>query len=219
MRERLCAFADDLSDARLWAGRAVAGAAPALGKRAAARWVRHCAARQLVCRDLRQWAVPYIGDLIGSRLLHPVHARAFTANSFGTSGCKGTVQTLGALAPDITGWPAQAVSTCRWSSRRSMSTARRRCNRATTSLHCAQVLDNIGTPFETIDPIRRCPQPRALSPKPAGVYVWRADVTRRDMGGDVAALGAGSMRSVRLACRRACGRRPAFGLGWKRRWI
>ena len=28
-----------------------------------------------------EWAVPYIGDLIGSRLLHPVHARAFTANS------------------------------------------------------------------------------------------------------------------------------------------
>lgn len=128
-----------------------------------------------------EWAVPYIGDLIGSRLLHPVHARAFTANSLAHKRRKGTVQTLGALARDITGWPAQAVEYMPLvvtSQHVNSPTAR---NRATTSLRCAQVLDNIGTPFETTTRSVDVRSRGRFLQNQLGVYVWRADVTRRDM--------------------------------------
>ncbi len=81
---------------------------------------------QIVERDIEQlydnwfietcdeWAVPYIGDLIGARGLHQVSPqtfsqRAWVANTLGYRRRKGTATMIEQLARDVTGWPARAV--------------------------------------------------------------------------------------------------------------
>jgi len=62
-----------------------------------------------------EWIVPYIGDLLGVRGLHPISAeagvslRAFVANTLRYRRRKGTATVLEQLAFDITGWRARAV--------------------------------------------------------------------------------------------------------------
>lgn len=64
----------------------------------------------------REWVVPYIGDLLGVRLLHTVDReglysqRAFVANTLGYRRRKGTLLVLEELARDVTGWDARAVA-------------------------------------------------------------------------------------------------------------
>jgi hypothetical protein len=60
------------------------------------------------------WVVPYIGDLIGYRLLHNVAPkigshRAEVAHTIGFQRRKGTAAMLEQLARDVTGWNARAV--------------------------------------------------------------------------------------------------------------
>lgn len=66
-----------------------------------------------------EWVVPYIGDLLGVRTLHPVFRtalgqqafsqRAYVADTLGLRRRKGTRAMLERLAEDVTGWPALAV--------------------------------------------------------------------------------------------------------------
>lgn len=61
-----------------------------------------------------EWVAPYIGDLIGYRLLHGVapavaSPRAEVAHTIGYRRRKGTAAMLEQLARDVTGWPARAV--------------------------------------------------------------------------------------------------------------
>ena len=63
------------------------------------------------CAD---WAVPYIGDLIGYRALHTVvpkvsSPRAEVANTIAYRRRKGTASSLEQLARDVTGWDARVV--------------------------------------------------------------------------------------------------------------
>ena len=63
------------------------------------------------CAD---WAVPYIGDVIGYRTLHSVsdtvgRARAEVAHTIGFRRRKGTVSVLEGLARDVTGWRSAAA--------------------------------------------------------------------------------------------------------------
>ncbi len=63
------------------------------------------------CAD---WVVPYIGDLLGVRLLHAsagegLTLRAFVANTIAFRRRKGTPGMLERVAQDVTGWPAAAV--------------------------------------------------------------------------------------------------------------
>jgi hypothetical protein len=60
-----------------------------------------------------EWVVPYIGDLLRVRPLHPVEAarvttRAYVANTLAYRRRKGTAVVLEQLARDTTGWPAKA---------------------------------------------------------------------------------------------------------------
>jgi hypothetical protein len=62
------------------------------------------------CAD---WVVPYIADLLGVRLLHPIgpgagRPRAMVANTLDYRRRKGTVAGLEQVAYDVTGWPAAA---------------------------------------------------------------------------------------------------------------
>ena len=61
-----------------------------------------------------EWVVPYIGDLLGVRGLHPVTAATFShrgrvANTLSYRRRKGTASMLEQLARDTTGWPARVV--------------------------------------------------------------------------------------------------------------
>src|SRR5215813_9555432 len=63
------------------------------------------------CAD---WVTPYIGDLIGYRLLHGVapkvaSPRAEVANTIAYRRRKGTALMLEQLASDVTDWPAHVV--------------------------------------------------------------------------------------------------------------
>ena len=63
------------------------------------------------CED---WAVPYIGALVGARPLRPFgegggSLRAYVANTLSYRQAKGTIATIEQLARDVTGWPAHAV--------------------------------------------------------------------------------------------------------------
>ncbi len=63
-----------------------------------------------------EWVVPYIGDLLGVRLLHNVDRvgvtsqRALVANTISHRRRKGTLSMLEDLARDVTGWGAHAVA-------------------------------------------------------------------------------------------------------------
>ncbi len=62
-----------------------------------------------------EWVVPYIGDLLGVRGLHPLGSdapfsqRALVANTLSYRRRKGTATVLEQLARDTTGWNARAV--------------------------------------------------------------------------------------------------------------
>ncbi|BDC51025.1 hypothetical protein F183_A33410 [Bryobacterales bacterium F-183] len=58
-----------------------------------------------------EWAVPYLGDLIGARLLPPpgANGRAEIAGTIGLRRRKGTAAALEQLAVNVTGWPARVV--------------------------------------------------------------------------------------------------------------
>jgi hypothetical protein len=60
------------------------------------------------------WVLPYIGDLIGYKPLHPIGPdqltpRAEVANTIGYRRRKGTASVLEQLARDVTAWNARAV--------------------------------------------------------------------------------------------------------------
>jgi len=61
------------------------------------------------------WVVPYIGDLLGARLLHSIDSadlpsqRALVANTLRYRRRKGTLLVLEDLARDVSGWRARAV--------------------------------------------------------------------------------------------------------------
>lgn len=61
-----------------------------------------------------EWLVPYIGDLLGVRPLHPVPSagvslRAYVANTLAYRRRKGTAPVLEQLARDVTNWSTRAV--------------------------------------------------------------------------------------------------------------
>jgi hypothetical protein len=62
-----------------------------------------------------EWVIPYIGDLLGVRLVHAVESagiyslRPYVANTLAYRRRKGTAFVLEQLARDLTGWSARAV--------------------------------------------------------------------------------------------------------------
>lgn len=61
-----------------------------------------------------EWAVPYIGDVLGVRGLHPAipgvfSLRPYVANTLSYRRRKGTAAVLEQLAHDVTGWSSRAV--------------------------------------------------------------------------------------------------------------
>lgn len=123
-----------------------------------------------------EWAVPYLGDLIGARLRHAVNARAFTANTLAYRRRKGTLATLPALGRDVTGWAAHAVEYQSLVVTSQHVSSPRPRSVATASLHQLDALDRIGTPLEqtqrTVDVRSR----GRFHPDQLGLYVFRSSV-------------------------------------------
>ena len=129
-----------------------------------------------------EWVVPYVGDLIGARNLHPVSAqtfsrRAWVANTLGYRRRKGTATMLEQLARDTTGWPAHAVEffeRLAWT--QNMNHVRLDAP-ATLSLRSPDALERVDTPFDpfarTVD-VRAIERGRGLHNIPnVGLFLWR----------------------------------------------
>jgi hypothetical protein len=103
------------------------------------------------------WVLPYIGDLIGYRSLHPIGPdqltpRAEVANTIGYRRRKGTASVLEQLARDVTGWNARAVEFFQLLGWTQFMNHIRLTNSYALDLRQWGPLERRGTAFETAHP-------------------------------------------------------------------
>lgn len=131
------------------------------------------------CAD---WAVPYIGDLIGHEPLHALGrarglARTEAANEIPRRRRKGTVPVLEQLAYDVTGWRAHAVEYFQLLATTQYMNHRRLGNHYAPDLRRWQPLARTGGPFESIAhtvEVRRIESGRGRFNIPnIGIFLWR----------------------------------------------
>jgi hypothetical protein len=131
------------------------------------------------CAD---WAIPYIGDLIGYEPLHALGrsrglARAEVAHTIALRRRKGTPAALEQLARDVTGWNARAVEYFeRLATTQYMNHLRPQSHYA-PELCRSEPLAGIGGPFDriarTVD-VRNIESGRGRFNIPnVGIYLWR----------------------------------------------
>src|SRR5262249_39327770 len=131
-----------------------------------------------------EWAVPYIGDLIGYRLLRAVTAdarrpRAEVADTIGLRRRKGTAAMLEQLAHDVTGWNAHVVEFFQLLGWTQHLRHLRLGLRSFASLRSGLDLAEIGGAFDPIPrtaDVRRIASGRGRYNIPhLGVFLWRLD--------------------------------------------
>ena len=101
-----------------------------------------------------EWAIPYIGDLIGARDIYSsvgkvTSARAEVANTIAYRRRKGTAAMLEQLARDVTGWPARVVEFFQLLKTTQYINHIRLGNLATPDLRQWEPLERLSTPFTT----------------------------------------------------------------------
>jgi hypothetical protein len=130
------------------------------------------------------WVVPYIGDLLGVRRLHPVgpgagSLRGYVANTLGYRRRKGTLSVLELLAYDVTGWRSKAVEFFQLLETTQYAKHVRPRNLRTPDLREMDALDLVDGPFERAAhtaEVRRIASGRGRYNLPnIGIYVWRLD--------------------------------------------
>ena len=129
-----------------------------------------------------EWAVPYIGDLLGVRPLLPVSsatdsARAYVAHTLAYRRGKGTAATLEQLASDITGWAAHVVEFFQLLALTQYLNHIRPAGAARVDVRNSAALELVGGPFEraahTAD-VRRIATNRGKYNVPnLGIFIWR----------------------------------------------
>jgi hypothetical protein len=132
------------------------------------------------------WVLPYIGDLIGHRALHPIGpeqitARAEVANTIGYRRRKGTACVLEQLSRDVTGWNARAVEFFQLLATTQFMNHVRPTN-ASPNLRKWEPLERLGTAFETtprtVD-VRHIKQSEGKYNIPnIGIFLWRLTAFR-----------------------------------------
>lgn len=130
------------------------------------------------CAD---WAVPYIGDLIGYRPLHGLPAklsgaRAEVANTIDYRQSKGTAAMLERLARDVTGWDAKVVEFFQLLATTQYLNHRRPGNLQAPDLRAALPLERIGSAFDGVThsaDVRRLGFGGRYNIPNLGLYVWR----------------------------------------------
>lgn len=130
-----------------------------------------------------EWVIPYIADLLGVRLLHPVNMagvfsqRAYVANTLRYRRRKGTPAVLEQLARDTTGWPARVVEFFQRLGTSQHLNHIRLANLRTPNLRQTDELELVGTPFETVArtvEVRHITSNRGKYNIPhVGLFVWR----------------------------------------------
>jgi hypothetical protein len=99
------------------------------------------------------WVVPYLGELVGARPLHPVGSsaglpRGYVANTLAYRRRKGTPAVLEQLARDVTGWPARVVESFDLLETTQYLNHIRLSNVRSPNLREAGQLERLGGPFE-----------------------------------------------------------------------
>jgi hypothetical protein len=131
-----------------------------------------------------EWAVSYIGDLVGTRGLIEIPGSSFSqrgevANTIAYRRRKGTASILEQLARDVTGWNASVVEYFQLLATTQYLNHLRPENQAFTAVRNWKVPEYINTPFDkttrTAD-VRRIEKKRGKYNIPnIGIYLWRID--------------------------------------------
>jgi hypothetical protein len=129
-----------------------------------------------------EWAVPYIGDLIGYRQLYGLTTqvrspRAEVANAVRLRRRKGTAEVLKELAQDVTGWHAHVVEFFQHLATTQYMNHVRPENLASPDLRRWAPLERLDGPFDgaahTVD-VRRAASGRGrFNITNVGIYLWR----------------------------------------------
>src|SRR2546423_1421778 len=129
-----------------------------------------------------EWVVPYLGDLLGVRGLHPItHAtfslRGLVANTMAYRRRKGTATALEQLARDSTDWPAHAVEFFELLDTTQNYNHLRPHNLITPDLRRTDLLELLDTPFDRIAhtaDVRHIASGRGKHNIPnIGLFLWR----------------------------------------------
>lgn len=130
------------------------------------------------CQD---WAVPYIGDLLGVRELNEIpngafSRRAYVANTLAYRKRKGTPAVVEQLARDVTGWPSRVVEYFQLLAQTQHLNHIRRPVRL-LDIRDGDAMELIGSPFERAwysAEVRRISQRAGRYNIPSvGIYQWR----------------------------------------------
>jgi hypothetical protein len=131
-----------------------------------------------------EWVVPYIGDLLGVRHLHPVSSgtysqRAYVANTLAYRRRKGSAAVLEQLAQDVTGWPVRAVEYFQRLATTQHLNHVRPDNLAMASVRDSGPLELLGGPFDPVPhrvDVRRVETGRGVYNIPnVGLLLWRLE--------------------------------------------
>ncbi len=131
------------------------------------------------CAD---WVVPYIGDLVGTRGLHPVapkilSGRAEVANTIAYRRRKGTAAMLEQLARDVTGWDARVVEFFQWLATTQFMNHIRPGNFYSPTLRDWELIEYLNTPFDTAShtaDVRHIATAHGRYNIPnVGIFLWR----------------------------------------------
>ena len=133
------------------------------------------------------WVLPYIGDLIGYRSLHPIGPdqltpRAEVANTISYRRRKGTASVLEQLARDVTGWNARAVEFFQLLGWAQFMNHIRPTNFYAPDLREWEPLERLGSAFETIAhtvDVRHVQRGEGRYNIPnVGIFLWRLNAWR-----------------------------------------
>ncbi|SHJ55654.1 hypothetical protein SAMN05444159_0910 [Bradyrhizobium lablabi] len=142
------------------------------------------------------WAVPYIGDLIGYRppdagvpsdpTVLPINktlsARREVANAVRFRRQKGSIRLLEQLAEAVTGWPSRVVELGRQVGVTQSIDHLHTRRGGTADLRSADALDRVGTPFDTVAhaldvrSVESDRSPGAYNIQNIALYLWRLPV-------------------------------------------
>jgi hypothetical protein len=129
-----------------------------------------------------EWAVPYLGDLLGVKGLAPLDAadfspRAYVANALSHRRRKGTSLVIEQVARDITGWPARAVEFYRTLAATQSQNHVRLSSPAFLDLRSPSHLEHLDGPFDTaahvVDVRRISTDGGKYNIKNIGLFLWQ----------------------------------------------
>ena len=131
-----------------------------------------------------EWAIPYIGDLLGVRQLHPVPGvtvsrRAEVANTIAYRRRKGTATMLEQLASDVTGWRTRAVEFFELLTATQYLNHLRPGQGGPVDLRSWEPLERLGSAFETLShtvDVRQIASQRGrFNISNVGIFLWRLE--------------------------------------------